>query len=313
MSNATKVNADMVRATFKTPDARKGEKLLLEFINEKHDRQAAYLLRDHNESAITSPETYPRDQIDQLLSYYSVLFIAIHAGAIEPTEIVNELKRIKALLNYGPLERYYSETYPLLIPQIFSYFLEGKPGPFGERAKIRSESGVRLFFVFFDLTATFEFDSDIEWFLWILDGGSRKGWNLDRLFYTLESPEVGAAIFLDKVPNSGQRILRGLLKFLDLCRGLADLTDEELGPRSLRYLFLGYYEYWFRAPRNSPTSELSKNIDHILKLLDSQKSEVGVYLEAFRRIDHRVATLPVIIGGSERIALERKSIERLLE
>jgi hypothetical protein len=149
MNNATKVNADMLRATFKTLGARKGEKLLLEFINEKYDRQASYLLRDHNESAITSPETYPRDQIDQLLSYYSVLFIAIHAGAIDPTEIVKELNRIKALLDYEPLERYYRETYPLLIPQIFSYFLEGKPGPFGERAKIRSESGVRLFFVFF--------------------------------------------------------------------------------------------------------------------------------------------------------------------
>jgi hypothetical protein len=149
MNNATKVNADMVRATFKTPSARKGEKLLLEFINEKYDRQASYLLRDHNESAITSPETDPRDQIDQLLSYYSVLFIAIHAGAIDPREIVRELNLIKALLDYSPLERYYSETYPLVIPQIFSYFLEGKPGPFGERAKIRSESGVRLFFVFF--------------------------------------------------------------------------------------------------------------------------------------------------------------------
>jgi hypothetical protein len=121
--------------------------------------------------------------------------------------------------------------------------------------------------------------------------------------------QSGPRYSLTKRQTRVNESLAALLKFLDLCRGLADLTDEEPELQGLRNLFLGYYEYWFRAARNSHTSEMIKDIEQILQLLDSQKSEVRVYLDGFRKLDYRVTTLPAIINGPERIAA-KKEVER---
>src|SRR4051812_20002332 len=123
MIKATQINVETIRAIFKSRDARKGEKLLLALLDREQNLQAEYLLRHHSILSIIAYETYPRDQIDQLLSYYSILFIALASGAIHLEDIGFEIEKIHIILNYAPLVKYYSENYRIRIPILFCNYL----------------------------------------------------------------------------------------------------------------------------------------------------------------------------------------------
>src|SRR6185295_3749547 len=85
-----------------------------------------HLLRHHAEEAVSDGETYQRDSFDFILANYSRLETAALIGYVPDT--FPEAFRRESLwnLSHAAVRRYYETHYPVLLPRLFRWRLEGK-------------------------------------------------------------------------------------------------------------------------------------------------------------------------------------------
>src|SRR4051794_29910306 len=70
---------DLTRDYFDRTSAKKARAILL---RAKNKRKLSHLLRHHEEREITDAETWDRDAVDNLLSYYAVIEVGLCAQAV---------------------------------------------------------------------------------------------------------------------------------------------------------------------------------------------------------------------------------------
>ena len=217
----------------------------------KSDPALKRLLRDH----ITSPieqteETWLRDSFDFLIAHYSMLEIAAIGGSIGDLE-EEDRRAAREQLEQPDVERYYTETYPQLLPILFRERLAGRialreaSSSGEERRKART-----LVMRFTQFIGARNADRDIDRFLWLMDDGivNDVGWtdllgplaDLDAFVRV-----TGKELREEEEGDVQAQALRGFMKFIAFCEQLQRLLEAADPLPLLQSAMWHYNAYWF--------------------------------------------------------------------
>jgi hypothetical protein len=286
-----RADLEVIHTAFYTKAARKGKIKLLNLKTKNQDDEAFWLLRHHDEREISDEETWVRDDVDYLLSYYAILQVGITAGVLDlqPNDALFE--SASELLNYPPLVHYFTKSYPLELPDRMRARFEAPGGPenLGSEQPKNSTSIQRkgLFSAFLPLTALLEQDNDMEAFLWLLDGGWRGQWHDERLEKALRHPKEAATLLMDKRPDPlGHRVMQGAMKFIEFAVALDILLDQASDFPDLQEEMYLFHSYWFSASEG-----LTDKIVGLLDSLASVGGEVDAVRVHFANLAHRARTM----------------------
>jgi hypothetical protein len=212
------------------------------------DEKLFRILRHHEiGDGISDSESWLRDEFDFLLSFYGIIELATMIGFVGEIPTAFK-KRHLPILCHRAVRQYYEWSYPLALPR---------------RLRERLQSGVSYtvqgspelntaFYEFIDLTKLIELDSEIESFLWCLDGGARKMGNIwcdiDLVRVSLAKPKrLAKALQQPKAKQDElDRALCGFCKFVQFCENFASLLDQlEAEPQVAEAMWLAH-AYWLR-------------------------------------------------------------------
>jgi hypothetical protein len=229
-------------------------------------KRLAHLLRHHDEKSISNSETWLRDDVDYLLGFYAILEIALMIRFVEDVSVTFQKRHAQALSNPA-LRRYYEWNYPLDLPRrLRERFL------FGVGFQIKRNVALHVsFYEFLDLTQVLERDSEIESFLWALDGGRREDkdgvCDIDAVIRSLKSPTrfIGAIRRKPDRRSELDRALNGFCKFVQFCEAL-DLLIERLKsePRLAEAMWLAH-AYWFRSFESAIGEDLKRVVQSVAR------------------------------------------------
>lgn len=199
------------------------------------------LLRHHSEEAVSDQETWWRDGLDYLLALYGAIEIGIWTGDL-PADLPEEFaERARSVLFHPAVRRYHEEHYALVLPSLLCSRLRGAP-------KIRAGSlrDPGRFAIFLEVTRPIEHDSDLETFLWYLDGGWR-GSDIGDTKHVLRSRErfLRAMASRPDARTPLERSVVGFAKFLTFSRAFERLLDGTAERPTLAAGFWYYHAYWF--------------------------------------------------------------------
>jgi len=291
MKLTRRADLEVIHTAFYTKAARKGKATLLNLKTRNQDDEASWLLRHHDEEEISDEETRVRDDVDYVLSYYAMLQVGITAGVVDfqPNDALFE--SASELLNYPPLVRYFTKSYPLELPDRMRARFEAPSGREDLSSEIHENSTSiqrrSLFSAFLPLTALLEQDNDMEAFLWLLDGGWRGQWHYERLEKVLRHPKEAATLLMDKRPDPlGYRVMQGTMKFIEFAVALDILLEQASEFRDLQEEMYLFHSYWFSA-----SEDLTEKIVGLLDSLASEGGEVGVVRVHFANLAYRAKAM----------------------
>lgn len=295
--------------------AEKGDVLLSSYRARQAYPKLAHLLRHHWEKDIEDHETYLRDQIDYLLSFYGILELALLTGMISE---IPEAPRTRALANLSnpALRKYYEYNYPLILPQLLLRRLTGDLY-LRERS---DKDALNQFMRFLIITKTMDIDDDdMETFLWFLDDGDRDGYDYDDLVRALDQPRVFTEALTTPPDERDARdnAINGFRKFLMFCVEFNSLLAfSRQRYRLMAAEMYAHEAYWFvhvgekvekrvhKAIRKFSTNDSSGSPFRVQ--LSEAESAVGAllsgrYLEPLRKyqpIESFVRHVPKMISAS---------------
>lgn len=232
-------------------------------------QQLASVLRHHKEAAISDEETWRRDEFDYLLTFYSIVEIAIMIGFVQELPESFREKHL-AVLGDEAVRRYYEKHYRLLLPDRLRRRLEVgivEPPP-------TNASSNATFYDFLELTKMIERDAEIESFLWALDGGWRKDMGGECDIARVREGLANPARLEQAVQRVGPKqteldaALTGFGKFIQFCEDmdvlLNRLKSEDAGLADALWYA---HAYWFMKLN----SKLGKNLESAFQSLASWK------------------------------------------
>lgn len=288
-----RADLEVIHSSFYGKAARRAKAKLLDMKQRGQDNEASWLLRHHNEGEVSDKETWDRDDVDYLLSYYAMLQVGITAGVIDfqPKDALFE--SASELLSYPPLISYFTKSYPLDLPDRLLARFEAPASSQSTIPEMRKQVGSihrkGLFSAFLPLTAVLEQDADMETFLWLLDGGWRGRWHYERLESVLRRPKEAATLLMDRRRDPlGHRVMQGILKFIEFAVALDILLEEAAPFPDLQEEMYVFHAYWF-----SNSEDLTGKIVGLLNSLASVGGEVDSVKLHFASLASRaIATKP---------------------
>ena len=203
----------------------------------------SHLLRYHEEERIGDRETWKRDEVDELLHFYSVMEIAALLRLI-PIPVPTALRDMALIHLRNPaVNKYFLTNYPLVLPQLFLLRVVGLV----RIHEASSESSFSEFVQLLQLDSMIHGgDEDVDTFLWFLDGGEVEDSDIDTTLKKFKS----AKKFLRSLTKRRRKMtvgdysVRGCVIFLDFCAELDSFLSSTVSPL-LRYEGWHLYGYWF--------------------------------------------------------------------
>lgn len=235
-----KLNLEMLISKYcKSGAAAKGRKALLKEIKSPQKGYLKRMLRDHEDEEIdTQEEINFRDNVDELLKFYSILELALLSGYISQPLPEKLQKEILMILTNQFVSLYYQEFYPLLLPQLLIDSLGNK--------KIQEPIGSSEYFIQLLLINKL-IDNDVSNFLWLLDSGIFEDYDLDDFKKTLGSVKEIQDILeggenIDQIKVS---VFWGMLKYTSFIEKYERLL-KRAGTNELLASALWHFQgYWF--------------------------------------------------------------------
>jgi hypothetical protein len=240
--------ARLERQFFANTGAEKGEAVVASFTRRHRIADLIHLLRHHSEDGVEGRETYLRDEIDYLLSYYGILEIASLIGFV-PNIPGEAQRKLLGVLTNPALRVYYEENYPLVLPQLLSRRLSGNLSLHEDVGR----DGLTRFMHFIILTKTMDIDDDdVETFLWFLDDGDRDDYDWDDLMRALDQPRVftNALATSPRQRDPRDHAINGFRKFLIFCTQFNSLLAASLHYRLMTAEMYAHHAYWFVSLRD---------------------------------------------------------------
>lgn len=207
------------------------------------ERKLKTLLRDHRKDDVDDQqEISKRDDVDELLSYYSILEIGAIAGFVPPQPTREDSEDAEWVLNNKHVRRFYEEFYPLRLPVLHRYRLAGEWGHTEESARAGE-----LFVGFLQANAVIANDDDVNSFLALLDDFTDGEFCEEKLVEALD--DLPAMIKRLAASDSDQdalsSALAGMMKFFQFCPTLLRVLDSASEMPILRAAMWHYHSYWF--------------------------------------------------------------------
>lgn len=219
------------------------------------------LLRHHGEREVVDlTEIGQRDDVDDLLSFCSLLELASLSGFTAARPSGRGAEELQRVLEMAPLRQFYTQHYPVKLPRLFLRRLRG------ERSDVEPDVAISesLFRQFTSLTEPIVKDPDVRRFTRLLDDFTlRGGFRLQHL----EAVLGDLAQFMDHVTrapeesNSLSSASRGFLRFANFAVEFRELLGTAEPCPNLRAGMWHYHSYWLvelRAPLSRVTRHFEK-------------------------------------------------------
>ena len=234
----------------------------------KEGNDLGWLLRHHDEGAITDSETWERDRIDYLLAYYGILEIALLSGVVQKLPAPLEAGVLRNVSNVY-VRRYYEQNYPILLPQLILRRLTG------DLTLTEKKCTMGAFMDFNTLTHRFETDPNLETFLWFLDGGSRAGYDFDDVTHALAHPKRFAKEIDVPKRNLSElgSALHGFQKFLMFAVHFHEMIEQNLHAPLFAAAMYHAQGYWFDHLADKLGSNIGKAADAAIGPLGKKNSQ----------------------------------------
>jgi len=243
--------------------ALRGFRTIKTLIRNDDEISLSILLRDHKESSIDSiEEVHERNNFDFLIDYYNILEIGLIAGYLPnplPTKIEND---IKFVLDNKLVNRYFTEFYPLHLPQLLLYqVLENSGKQYFEINY--SENNSVLFDRFLTLNHNVKNDSDIQQFLWFLDDGWTEGFSIRDLLNVLEDKRIIKYKLSNRSKHPLNSALWGFVKYIQFLNDYSALLLNCEENTILQSAFWHHQSYWFEHIKEKFGSVIKVGINNI--------------------------------------------------
>jgi hypothetical protein len=289
----------LIRQFFDESGAKKAARRIDGATTARKRLALTHLLRHHDDEdyGVTDEETWKRDDVDELLHFYSIMEIASLLDLI-PSELPSEFRKASSRrLGHPAVSQYFVSSYALVLPQLFLLRLGGYVSMrLPSDTQLFPEWTFPLFLQLLHLDSMIHGgDENVDTILWFLDGGSLDDYDIDDTISALTSAKTFLRCLSadpeDMTPQDSS--IQGLVTFLDFCTELDSFLGHPGLPELLRYEAWHLYGYWF---------------GHL-------RSTMGEYLNA---VVDRLATWKVQQGVSSArekkiaVAKMRRAVERLL-
>lgn len=281
-------NLEYLESVYGAQDSvRSGTAILNKGIISPEKINLRWTLRDHSfekNQPIYYSETLKRDAVDDLLSYYGVLEIAIILGVI-PKDLNGRLQtQIQFYLGHVDVKRYYTKAYEIFLPTgLYRRMLRAEVNVTGQEQGDEASANIMSLMAFLSLSEEIYEDKEVSKFLWLLDDGiDEQGNNIEDIVAVFETPTSLEKILRKKKATTDlEREVRGFLKFVNLSISLRDFLESYSSKPIIQSAFYHYHRYWYKSIRRN-VELLSKGT---FKLLASWLSKDNLTLEKKLRED----------------------------
>lgn len=221
--------------------AKRGYETICNYIEAGKDEELAYLLRDHRIESVYGEELIKRFEIDTLLEFYNILFIAAVTGYV-PYDLDKDVNvQIAKVLSHPSVKPYYKDYYPyLLVEYTLKYVTSPKPTP-----QINSNLFLAAFSDFLSINRMLRRDKDIEVFRNLLDFvWYDDDFNLKSVIKMLSSAGALNEALTAKEKNAESKAIWGFFKYSAFISQFRELLESIEGNRlqqSAMWMFHGYY------------------------------------------------------------------------
>jgi cytoskeletal protein CcmA (bactofilin family) len=257
--------ADLVATYFNGTGARAGAEAIDTFEEGLLGRVLrSPLLRD----ATSDTQVETRDNIDDLLAFYSLLEIGILSGTLHQ-ELPGDVRiAAERHLSHPCLKRYYEKLYPLLLPRFLLRRLRG------DAVGVASANRTDYFVAFLETNEMLRSD-EARAFLSLLSDGFVRHKGLEDVLQTLNDPQNFARRILNP-PNEQSALdlaVRGMIRFLGFCiafDGLLQTSSNSL----LQSAFWHFHGYWFQQMERQVHGVVSTAIEQYRSWIPANANEL---------------------------------------
>jgi hypothetical protein len=248
----SKVNLeDLVESRFLRTDAQIGD----QYLQQARPDELAHLLRFHGDDPVVdASDIYLRDCVDQLLSFYSLLEIALLISFVPEVDAgVDFWRRIRRNLSMDAVREYYESKYPLLLPVLLRKRIDGDL-----LLKVDGSEIARLFLDFLSLEDRFRQDQDVQIFLRLVDDFTVREIRFDDLLDLVGRQDE----FLGRILKSPEERdvldqgVSGFRRYVDFLGALVELLDSARIYPVFQSALWQYYCYWFVEMRSKLTDKV---------------------------------------------------------
>lgn len=254
----------------KKGQAAKARRNLIKAIEEGRNGYLKKILRSNEEDAIDdSDEIEFRDNVDQLIKFYSILELAILTGYVSqplPEPLQQEIIKI---LGNKHVAAYYEQFYPDLLPQLLYEAIDARKmqEPIGD-----SSDFIKL------LIVNGMIDNNVTNFLWLLDSGSFGDYDLDEFKKTLTNvDEIQSILEGDADFKTEQEVFWGLLGYLNYIEHFDQLLKKVSKNSLMESAFWHFQGYWFERINKGVKRSLVRCVSLLAE--SSKKAMLATNLE----------------------------------
>jgi hypothetical protein len=215
-----------------------------------------------------------RKQLDLLLDYYSIVFIALLADYVPgsfPDNLKNEVKRV---LNNSSVKEYISSSYNLFLPQVLLTYIRQNKYKLKSTPNYEDNEKAIFFERFLVLKEMNDHDVEIEVYKTVLNNESLEGVNIEQINRLLSEPTYKRETREEKVITA----IKGFLKYVNYLNEFTQLLHETK-ENNFPYLFTAFYHYnayWFFKMKNQLQENVKLSMENlknaVLKLTDFEYS-----------------------------------------
>lgn len=241
------------------------------FEKAKETGELATLLRFHGDEAINlTEELYFRDDMDFFIGYYAIVTAALLTGYVSapaPAELVAEGM---ALLGNEHVARYYTEYYPLILPQVFKTAVLSPAATGKDPAQQELDRQFELLLL---LLRSRMKDEDIDSFLFLLDDGAFRVGNLGWVDIARLWDLIGDNRELQKIreePVKYQQVLSlisGFSKFINYLNEYAALLKRASYNPLWHAVAWELEGYWFTRLKTKSGDTLKQGLQRLGELV----------------------------------------------
>ncbi len=256
-------------------NALNGYNILSHLIEIGENDKISHLLRNHLDESVELDELKQRFEIDALIEYYNLCFVAALAGFIDPN--LNEPLRLEIvkILSHPSVVKYYTNYYPYFLTSItLRYATNCKQI---EKNTVKAETG--LFYSFLMLNKEIKNDDDVECFMNMLDYVNYSGDGIKEFMKVLRSKTMLPELLQKKEKSPLTKSIWGFFKYSEFLNSFKELLEKANGNKILQSGFWLYHGYYFDRIGNNVIEIFTEGFDQIaLNIADN-------FPEIFQEID----------------------------
>lgn len=220
--------------------------------------QLKRLLRHHEQEPVTEQvEVDTRDDFDYMLAYYGLIEIAALIELVPDPLPQETLKSASTVLSNKYVQRYYTDHYKLLLPQMLLARIAG------ENTLKEKNGAIPIFGEFLQIGSQLN-DKAVETLLWFLDNGynGNHGWETTEKILSDPEETLEALKTPYKEANDSQRAVSGFGKFMNFAVAFHELLERTENFPYLQSAMWHYHGYWFDKLGGRLRNRFGSVLDH---------------------------------------------------